>query len=86
MNILANAIDALDAACVGRTFAQLHADPKRIIICTSRSIDLSTVAISIKYNLFSIPDSVKLRIFYHQFTIKEVGKVTELGLAIPDKS
>jgi predicted ATPase/signal transduction histidine kinase len=82
MNILANAIDALDAACVGRTFAELQAEPSRIMICTSRSIDLSTAVISIKDNGPGMPDSVKSRIFDHLFTTKEVGKGTGLGLAI----
>ncbi|MEG4317735.1 MULTISPECIES: GAF domain-containing protein [unclassified Microcoleus] len=82
MNILANAIDALDAACVGRTFAELQAEPSRIMICTSRSIDLSTAVIRIKDNCPGMSDSVKSRIFDHLFTTKEVGKGTGLGLAI----
>jgi signal transduction histidine kinase len=82
MNILANAIDALDAACVGRTYAELEADPERIIISTQMSIDLSTVEISIKDNGSGMPNSVKSRIFDHLFTTKEVGKGTGLGLAI----
>ncbi|MEG4801634.1 ATP-binding protein [Microcoleus sp. ARI1-B5] len=82
MNIIANAIDALDAACVGRTFAELKANPGRITISTSRSIDLQTVSIRIKDNRPGMPDSVRLRIFDHLFTTKEVGKGTGLGLAI----
>ncbi|MEG4317737.1 MULTISPECIES: response regulator [unclassified Microcoleus] len=82
MNILANAIDALDAACVGRTYAELQAEPGRIIISTQLSIDLDTVAISIKDNGSGMSDSVKSRIFDHLFTTKEVGKGTGLGLAI----
>ncbi len=39
MNIIANAIDALDTA-VGRTYAELQANPARIMICTEMSIDL----------------------------------------------
>jgi signal transduction histidine kinase len=82
MNIIANAIDALDAACLGRTWAELEADPGRIIISTSRSIDLKTVSISIKDNGSGMSESVKSRIFDHLFTTKEVGKGTGLGLAI----
>ncbi|MEG4286011.1 response regulator [Microcoleus sp. A006_D1] len=82
MNIIANAIDALDAASVGRTYVQLEADPGRIIIYTQMSIDLSTVAIRIKDNGPGMPESVRLRIFDHLFTTKEVGKGTGLGLAI----
>ncbi len=40
MNIIANAIDALDTACVGRTYAELQANAQRIMICTEMSIDL----------------------------------------------
>ncbi|WP_366048881.1 response regulator [Microcoleus sp. PH2017_11_PCY_U_A] len=82
MNILANAIDALDAASIGRTYAQLEAQPGRIIISTQMSIDLSTVAIRIKDNGNGISDSVKSRVFDYLFTTKEVGKGTGLGLAI----
>ncbi len=85
MNIIANAIDALDAACVGRTFAELDADRGRIMICTevsSESIGHSTVIIRIKDNGPGISESLKLRIFDHLFTTKEVGKGTGLGLAI----
>ncbi len=82
MNILANAIDALDTFSIGRTYAQLEAEPGRIIISTQMSIDLSTVAISIKDNGLGMPESVKSRVFDHLFTTKEVGKGTGLGLAI----
>ena len=82
MNIIANAIDALDAACVGRSFAQLQVKPGRIMICTEMSIDLQTVSIRIKDNGSGMSDSVKSRIFDHLFTTKEVGKGTGLGLAI----
>jgi len=82
MNIIANAIDALDTASVGRTYAELQAEPGRIMICTEMSIDLSTVKISIKDNGPGISDSVRLRVFDHLFTTKEVGKGTGLGLAI----
>jgi len=81
MNIIANAIDALDTA-VGRTYAELQGEPGRIMICTEMSIDLSTVGISIKDNGPGMPDSVRLRVFDHLFTTKEVGKGTGLGLAI----
>ncbi|MCW6048840.1 hybrid sensor histidine kinase/response regulator [Lyngbya sp. CCAP 1446/10] len=82
MNIIANAIDALDAGCVGQTFAELETEPRRIMIFTERSIDLSTVVIRIEDNGQGMSDSVKLRIFDYLFTTKEAGKGTGLGLAI----
>ncbi|MBE9122855.1 hybrid sensor histidine kinase/response regulator [Tychonema sp. LEGE 07199] len=82
MNIIANAIDALDAGCVGRTFAELETEPRRIMIFTEMSIDLSTVVIRIEDNGQGMSDSVKLRIFDYLFTTKEAGKGTGLGLAI----
>ncbi|MDZ8259892.1 hypothetical protein [Nostoc sp. ChiQUE01b] len=37
MNILANAIDALDESNTGRSFIEIQANPNRIIITTSIS-------------------------------------------------
>ncbi|MBR8836134.1 MAG: response regulator [Stigonema ocellatum SAG 48.90 = DSM 106950] len=82
MNIIANAIDALDAASVERTFAEIKAEPQKIIISTKVSTEGSMVIIRIKNNGPAIPESIKARIFDHLFTTKGVGKGTGLGLAI----
>ncbi|MEH2037902.1 trifunctional serine/threonine-protein kinase/ATP-binding protein/sensor histidine kinase [Nostoc sp.] len=82
MNILANAIDALDTSCEGLSFAQAQANHHQILIHTEVSSEQNIVAIRIKDNGQGIPEEVRARIFDHLFTTKEVGKGTGLGLAI----
>jgi predicted ATPase/signal transduction histidine kinase len=80
MNILANAIDALDESNSGRSFAEIQAHPNRITIRTT--VEKEQVKIAIADNGKGIPEEVKSRIFDHLFTTKRVGKGTGLGLAI----
>jgi two-component system, NtrC family, sensor kinase len=80
MNILANAIDALEESNQGRSFAAIVEQPNTITICTS--VEEHGVRISIADNGPGIPESVKDRIFEQSFTTKAVGKGTGLGLAI----
>ncbi|HEY9643904.1 MAG TPA: AAA family ATPase [Coleofasciculaceae cyanobacterium] len=81
MNILANAIDALDEFSQKRTMEELKAHPNRIIITTSLT-ESQQVLIQIQDNGAGIPEKVKSRIFDHLFTTKGVGKGTGLGLSI----
>jgi predicted ATPase/signal transduction histidine kinase len=80
MNIIANAIDALDESNSGRSFAEIQANPNRITIRTT--VEKERVKITIADNGTGIPSDVKSRIFDHLFTTKAVGKGTGLGLAI----
>ncbi|MEG3949288.1 MULTISPECIES: AAA family ATPase [unclassified Microcoleus] len=80
MNILANAIDALDESNIGRKFAEIKANPNCITIQTS--LAHHQVKISIADNGKGMSESVKHNIFDHLFTTKTVGKGTGLGLAI----
>ena len=82
MNIIANAIDAIDILSEGKTFAELKANPHKITINTKTSHDNNTVLISIKDNGPGMPLAVKECIFDHLFTTKCVGKGTGLGLTI----
>ncbi len=82
MNILANAIDALDSYSEKLSFAKIPKNHQQILIATEVSSDQSTVIIRIKDNGQGIPEEIKARIFDHLFTTKEVGKGTGLGLAI----
>ncbi|MHC5772414.1 MAG: AAA family ATPase [Nostoc sp.] len=80
MNILANAIDALDESNTGRSFKEIKANPNRITIKTS--LENEGVKIAIADNGKGMNESVKQKIFDHLFTTKDVGKGTGLGLAI----
>ncbi|BAY23100.1 two-component hybrid sensor and regulator [Calothrix sp. NIES-2100] len=80
MNILANAIDALEEANTGHSYAEISANPNKIIITTSREDNL--VKIAIADNAQGMSEEVKQKIFDHLFTTKAVGKGTGLGLAI----
>ncbi|BAY10149.1 trifunctional serine/threonine-protein kinase/ATP-binding protein/sensor histidine kinase [Calothrix sp. NIES-2098] len=80
MNILANAIDALDESSIGRSFEDMKLNPHKIIVKTS--VDECNLKISIADNGNGISEEVKARIFDHLFTTKGVGKGTGLGLAI----
>ena len=76
MNILANAIDALeDAAIQGKL-----STPQIDII--TQSIAAENIVIQIADNGPGIPESVQERLFEPLFTTKPVGKGTGLGLAI----
>ena len=80
MNIMANAIDAIEESNTGRYFAKIKADPNRITIQTS--LENKSVKISIADNANGMSEETKARIFDHLFTTKAVGKGTGLGLAI----
>jgi len=80
MNILANAIDALEESNSGRSFEDIKANPNCITITTS--VENNFVKIAIADNGQGISESVKQKIFDHLFTTKAVGKGTGLGLAI----
>lgn len=80
MNILANAIDALDEASKNRSFSDIKEYPYQITVTTTA--ENGQVKAVIADNGPGMPEAVKSRIFDHLFTTKEVGKGTGLGLAI----
>jgi signal transduction histidine kinase len=80
MNILANAIDALDESNQGRSFTDIESNPNRITIKTI--LVGEQVQICIADNGPGMPEEVRSRIFDHLYTTKTVGKGTGLGLAI----
>jgi len=81
MNILANAIDALEEANVKRTYQELKENPNQINIRTAM-IDSKWVKIAISDNGTGMSESVQKRIFDPFFTTKSVGKGTGMGLPI----
>ncbi|BAY85483.1 multi-sensor signal transduction multi-kinase [Calothrix parasitica NIES-267] len=80
MNILANAIDALEEFNTGRSFEEIKINPNQIIVKTL--VENSQVKILITDNGKGMSEETQNKIFDHLFTTKEVGKGTGLGLAI----
>ena len=81
MNILSNALDALDEHQQQRSPVELAEHPSMITIQT-RAIDSETVMIQIADNGPGIPDAVQKRLFDPFFTTKAVGKGTGMGMSI----
>ncbi|WP_442921810.1 ATP-binding protein [Microcoleus sp. ARI1-A5] len=81
MNLLANAIDALEESNQGRSFSEIAANPNCITICTD-VVGEGYIKITIADNGTGMKEEVKKHIFDHLFTTKGVGKGTGLGLAI----
>jgi len=81
MNVLANAIDALDQVNANRSYQEIEANPSQISIRTSIS-NSQSVEIAIADNAGGMPEEVKNRIFNPFFTTKPVGKGTGMGMAI----
>lgn len=81
MNLLANAIDALEEARQSSSNEAIDANPGTIWIWTEQ-IDSSWVAIHIADNGLGMSEKVRSRLFDPFFTTKPVGKGTGLGLSI----
>ncbi len=81
MNLLANAIDALDEVCVKKHRAGITDYQPCITIATNR-LENNKVEIKIQDNGIGIPDNIKSRLFDPFFTTKSVGQGTGLGLSI----
>jgi PAS domain S-box-containing protein len=81
MNILANAIDALNDANTQRSDQEIEENSSCITICTA-VIDSDWVQIKIADNGCGMPETVKQRIFDPFFTTKPVGQGTGLGMPI----
>ena len=85
MNILGNAIDALEQSNQKRSPAEIEAKPATITIQTdmiSGSDAPGSVIIRIRDNGPGIPPALLNRLFDPFFTTKPVGKGTGLGLSI----
>ncbi|MEP6518259.1 trifunctional serine/threonine-protein kinase/ATP-binding protein/sensor histidine kinase [Microcoleus vaginatus] len=79
MNLLGNAIDALDESNQGRHYAEII---NKITIKTDIIRDKKQAIICIRDNGVGMSKTVQEKIFDELFTTKEVGKGTGLGLAI----
>ncbi|WP_228057536.1 sensor histidine kinase [Tychonema sp. LEGE 07203] len=80
MNILANAIDAIDEQSVTQNKNQLASNLGEITIRTS--IVNQFVQIAIADNGCGIPESIQGEIFNPFFTTKQIGQGTGMGLSI----
>ncbi|MEG4343516.1 ATP-binding protein [Microcoleus sp. A003_D6] len=81
MNILANAIDALDSYSIERGEWEAKINPSTIAIATEYSMP-DKITVRISDNGPGIPENVKQRLFDPFFTTKPAGKGTGLGLSI----
>ena len=81
MNILANAIDALDEYSLEKNSHDIKNKPDMIKIST-RKVSANLVAINIADNGAGISEEIRTKIFDPFFTTKPVGKGTGLGLSI----
>jgi two-component system, NtrC family, sensor kinase len=81
MNILSNAVDAMEEGNVGRSFQDIVLNPNIIEIRTEYIVP-NVVQIMISDNGTGIPDEIRSRLFDPFFTTKPVGKGTGLGLSI----
>ncbi|MGB3513664.1 MAG: PAS domain S-box protein [Microcoleaceae cyanobacterium] len=80
INIISNAIDAIQEKDAKRTKEQIELEPSRIEISTK--IISKFVQICIRDNGAGIPPKIKEHLFDPFFTTKAIGKGTGLGLSI----
>ncbi|MBV6623337.1 MAG: AAA family ATPase [Rivularia sp. (in: Bacteria)] len=80
MNLLANAIDALDESNQDKTYTEVEKNPNVITIRTSADEDKVTIRIA--DNGPGMPEKVRSKLFDAFFTTKPEGKGTGLGLSI----
>ncbi|MGF2037773.1 MAG: sensor histidine kinase [Nostoc sp. CmiVER01] len=81
MNILVNAIDALEESNVKRTYQEIEDNPSQIRIRTS-VVNLTWVEVAIADNGVGISKEFQQRIFDPFFTTKPIGKGTGMGMSI----
>ncbi len=82
MNLLANAIDALDEASQGQTFQEIEAKGNQIKIQTQFFSRQQQATIAIADNGKGIPAEIQGKIFDYLYTTKACGRGTGLGLSI----
>ncbi|MFB2769444.1 ATP-binding protein, partial [Pelatocladus sp. BLCC-F211] len=81
MNILVNAIDALEECNAKRSDQEIPDDSNQITIRTD-IVNTTWIEIAIADNGIGIPSNIQQRIFDPFFTTKPVGKGTGMGMSI----
>ena len=82
MNVLVNAIDALEEASPNRSSEELKSNPNQIKLQTQIDKSSDYAIVQIYDNGIGMSEDVKHRVFDHMFTTKPVGKGIGLGMAI----
>jgi signal transduction histidine kinase len=82
MNVLVNAIDALEEARQQRSSEDLKSNPNQIKLETQIDKSSDYAIVKIYDNGIGMSEDVKHRVFDHMFTTKPVGKGIGLGMAI----
>ncbi|MEH1781558.1 MAG: cache domain-containing protein [Nostoc sp.] len=82
MNVLVNAIDALEEASQKRSIEELKTNPNQIKLQTQIDKSSNYAMVQIYDNGIGMCEDVKHRVFDHMFTTKPVGKGIGLGMAI----
>jgi signal transduction histidine kinase len=80
MNLLSNAIDALEESNQSKSYEEVNKNPNIITITTATDDNWATIIIA--DNGTGIPTQVKSKLFNAFFTTKVEGKGTGLGLSI----
>ncbi|MBW4563012.1 MAG: HAMP domain-containing histidine kinase [Mojavia pulchra JT2-VF2] len=81
MNILTNAIDALEESTTQKSYQEIKDHPAQITIRTSLTAE-QWVEITIQDNGIGIPEHLQQQIFEPFFTTKPIGKGTGIGMSI----
>ena len=81
MNVLVNAIDAINQKSINCTFAEIQTNPNQIIIKTS-VIGNNLLEIKIADNGIGMTPEIHKKIFDPFFTTKPVGSGTGMGMSI----
>ncbi|MEH2057076.1 MAG: ATP-binding protein [Nostoc sp.] len=82
MNVLVNAIDALEEASPKRSSEELKSHPNQIKLQTQIDKSSDYAIVQIYDNGIGMSEDVRHRVFDHMFTTKPVGKGIGLGMAI----
>lgn len=82
LNLLVNAIDALEEGGVGKSYTEIETCPQQIWITYQHLDSRDRVFITVRDNAGGIPEEIQELVFQEFFTTKSASKGTGLGLPI----